>query len=540
MKATTPIIITVAGGFLLFQFWSLYGYVDEKPNSRPNFIIFFADDIGWGDLGANWKENQHVTPNLNKMAEMGMRLTDFHTGSSVCAPSRAALLTGRLGARTGLVTNFIPNSVGGLPRNETILAEVLKENGYRTGMIGKWHLGITEKYHPSSRGFDFYYGLPYSNDMGCVDVPTFNRPMCKPCAKTPSNNTSDVNDVVCQDSNTAVPLYKNRDIVEQPVDLINLGDHYAEKAQQFLSEASQGDEPFFLYVAFAHMHVPHAHAPRFTNSTDVKTVYADTLHEMDDVIGRILSTLHEGGKEDNTMIWFTGDNGPWQSKCEYGGNSGPFLGTWLTTTYGGGCTAKCTTWEAGHREPAIVVWPGHIKPNTTSDALLSSMDVFPTMLKSAGIEMPKYRKYDGIDVANVLQGVSTKAHDVLYHPNSDVTHPIGEIDTIRMGPYKIFWKTGGTGGTSRSCNGKEAPQVSHNPPLVFNLEKDQAESTPITAQTDPDYLKILESAESLRSNIIADIKADNTSKADYSTSPTAYPCCDSTKFMCRCKRDGYF
>lgn len=505
-----------------------YGIGNKKI--RPNFVIFFADDMGWGDLGSNWKLYENVTTNLNGMAKRGMRFTDFHVGASVCGPSRASLLTGRLGLRTGLISNFRPGSLGGLPTNETTLAEVLKTAGYNTGMIGKWHLGLTEKYQPNSRGFDYYYGLPYSNDMGCVDIPVYNRPPQHPCPTKSSEPAEN-------GKQSAVPLYENRDIVEQPVDLINLGDHYASKSEDFILKISESDKPFFLYVAFAHMHLPHAHAPRFSNSTDVHTVYADTLHEMDDIIGRVLTSLDKYGYTDNTLIWFTSDNGPWLGKCQYSGSPGPFLGSWLKKTYGGGSTAKTTTWEAGHREPAIAVWPGRIRPGTVSDALVSSMDIFPTIVNYADAKMPPNRKFDGIDIGSILEGKSNNGHEVLYHPNSGVTHPEGEIDTIRMGSYKVYWKTGGSTGCSKSCDGKIAPEVIHNPPLLFNVEIDPAESTALTEKTEPKYHELLDKAQELKSYIVADIKADNTSVVDYSMGPKGYPCCDSTKFLCRCQRD---
>nr|CAB3223256.1 arylsulfatase G-like [Phallusia mammillata] len=317
--------------FSFIAFWSILpnGLCKEVRHSqknivtseRPNFVILFADDIGWGDFGANWNPNKDVTPNLNNMAEEGLRLTDFHAGASVCTPSRAALLTGRLGLRTGVVQNFNQKSVAGLPLNETTVAKVLKDNGYYTGMIGKWHLGMTQKYHPRSRGFDYYYGLPYSNDMGCVDVPTYNRPECLECPTKKSLFEEifygDQTAVPCGGYFSALPLYEDYGIIEQPANLTELGDHYAEKAQNFIDAASKSGKPFLLYIGFAHMHVPLTHAARFTNSTDVDTIYADTLHELDDVIGRVIKSLKQSGVYDNTLTWFTGDNGPWVMKCPF-------------------------------------------------------------------------------------------------------------------------------------------------------------------------------------------------------------------------------
>nr|XP_006821531.1 PREDICTED: arylsulfatase G-like [Saccoglossus kowalevskii] len=295
---------------------------------NPNFIVLFADDIGWGDLGANWNQHKSNTPNLDTLAKNGIRFTDFHSGASVCTPSRAALLTGRLGLRTGVTHNFQIESVGGLPLNETTFAETFKAAGYRTGMLGKWHLGVNGRYHPSHRGFDYYFGLPYSNDMGCCDNPGYDIPSCAPCPKDRHQmyNQSKYNDLLCYPQ-SALPLYENTTIIEQPVDIFTLSERYADKALEFIENSSQHDQPFLLYVAFAHMHVPLAHRTKFTNSS-TDGIYGDTLRELDDVIGRIVQSVRKANKEQDTLIWFTGDNGSWSVKCQYGGSQGPFLGTW--------------------------------------------------------------------------------------------------------------------------------------------------------------------------------------------------------------------
>lgn len=230
-----------------------YAKVQALVDKKTNFVLLFADDIGWGDFGANWEPNHKFTPSLNALAEQGLRLTDFHSGAAVCTPSRASLLTGRLGLRTGVIKNFVPSSVAGLPLNETIIPEVLRQHGYLNGMVGKWHLGTTKQFHPMSRGFDYYYGLPYSDDMGCVDEIVYNKPMCKQCGKKPS----DTNPKQCYSkTRVALPLYENYTIIEQPADLYTLSDGYSKAADKIITEATTKKQPFFLYVAFAHTHVP--------------------------------------------------------------------------------------------------------------------------------------------------------------------------------------------------------------------------------------------------------------------------------------------
>nr|XP_058904519.1 arylsulfatase G isoform X1 [Kogia breviceps] len=360
----------------------LYPLVDfsssgETRDQKPNFVIILADDMGWGDLGANWAETKD-TANLDKMAAEGMRFVDFHAAASTCSPSRAALLTGRLGLRNGVPRNFAVASVGGLPLNETTLAEVLQRAGYVTALIGKWHLGHHGSYHPNFRGFDYYFGIPYSHDMGCTDTPGYNHPPCPACPRggRPSRGL----EKGCY-SDVALPLYENLNIVEQPVNLSGLAQKYAEKATQFIQWASASGRPFLLYVGLAHMHVPLSRNP-LSAEAGGRRPYSAALREMDSLVGRIKDKVDLTAKN-NTFLWFTGDNGPWAQKCELAGSVGPFTGLWQTRQ--GGSAAKQTTWEGGHRVPALAYWPGRVPANATSTALLSSMETlnhvsaFPVM-----------------------------------------------------------------------------------------------------------------------------------------------------------------
>lgn len=381
-----------------------FSFSGETRGQKPNFVIILADDMGWGDLGANWAGTED-TANLDKMATEGMRFVDFHAAASTCSPSRAALLTGRLGLRNGVTHNFAVTSVGGLPLNETTLAEVLRGAGYVTGMIGKWHLGHHGSHHPSFRGFDYYFGVPYSHDMGCTDTPGYNHPPCPACPRgdRPSRNL----ERDCY-SDVALPLYENLNIVEQPVDLSALAQKYAEKATQFIQQASTSGRPFLLYVALAHMHVPLARTPPSAGSRGQRP-YSASLQEMDHLVGRIKDAVDLVGKN-NTFLWFTGDNGPWAQKCELAGSVGPFTGSWQARQ--GGSPAKQTTWEAGHRVPALAYWPGRVPVNVTSTALLSVLDVFPTVLALAGAPLPRGRSFDGLDVSQVLFGQAQTGHRV--------------------------------------------------------------------------------------------------------------------------------
>eukprot|EP00117_Sycon_ciliatum_P016740 scpid60333/ scgid16040/ Arylsulfatase G len=503
--------------------------------SQPNFIVMFADDTGWGDLGANWPQTTD-TPRLDAMAKSGTLMADWHAGASVCTPSRAALLTGRLGRRTGVIHNFNPTSRGGLPLNETTIAETLKEAGYRTGMIGKWHLGVEGKFHPFYRGFDSYYGLPYSNDMGCTDTPGFNKPMMQPCCKDSKSNIYSADyqrraEAGNCSKSLAVPLYHNATIIEQPVDLETLATRYGDRAEEFIADNST--EPFLLYMAFAHMHVPQNHAKQFDNVSKTGGEFGNTLRELDWTVGRVLDALEKNSKSDNTLVIFTTDNGPWETKCNLTGSKGPFVGEWQRTTGGGGGTGKFTTWEGGHRAPTVVHWPGHVPANRVSHALASSLDIFPTLVSMAGAKMPQNRMYDGLDLTDVLlNGNDSAGHTHLFHPNSGAGKQIGNLTAMRIGQYKIFFETAGTGDChQKSGNGRVG--MYHDPPLIFDLSADIAEAHPLTA-THAQYQTVVSKALKLHSAVLADIATDNTTVVDYGSDAAHKPCCNSNNVCCRC------
>ncbi|XP_077636560.1 arylsulfatase G isoform X2 [Crocuta crocuta] len=477
--------------------------------------------MGWGDLGANWAETKN-TANLDEMAAEGMRFVDFHAAASTCSPSRASLLTGRLGLRNGVTHNFAVTSVGGLPLNETTLAEVLRQDGYITGMIGKWHLGHHGSYHPNFRGFDYYFGIPYSHDMGCTDTPGYNHPSCPACPRgdRPSRNL----ERDCY-TDVALPLYENLNIVEQPVNLTRLAQKYAEKATQFIHHASASGRPFFLYVGLAHMHVPLS-GTRLSTDPRGRGPYGADLREMDNLVGQIKDKVDRTAKE-NTFLWFTGDNGPWAQKCELAGSVGPFTGSWQTRQ--GGSAAKQTTWEGGHRVPALAYWPGTVPANVTSTALLSVLDIFPTVVALAGASLPRDRHLDGVDASAVLFGRSQTGHRVLFHPNSGAAGEYGALQTVRLGPHKAFYVTGG----AKACDGKVGPTQRHEPPVIFNLEDDAAEAEPLE-RGGAEYQRVLPEVREALAGILLDVAGDKTSRADYTRDPSVTPCCDPHRKACRC------
>ena len=522
--------------------------------SQPNFILIFIDDTGWGDYSFN-DPRRTDTPNLHKLATTGMVLTDFHAGASVCTPSRASLLTGRLGLRSGVVSNFGPFSKYGLPMNETTIAELLKSVGYATAMAGKWHLGHRPPHSPLHRGFDRFLGLPMSHDYGCTNHPGYDiscphrlNDVCTP----PQPDLADPS--ICHIGpnnpwNESVPLYDGDTIIEQPVDLTTLSDRYVDFAIDFIrnhtvvaatvnkdkenENEKEKQTPFFVYLPFNHMHVPIGnHRPSFTNTSKDRGVYGDTLLQLDESIGRLVSSLDTFGVQNNTLIILTGDNGAPSDQCEYGGLNVPWNGTWLTNTYkGNGGTGKTTTWEGGHREPGLAVWPTRIQPKATSHATLSALDILPTFAALAGVNLPPHRVIDGVDISNVLFGGAMSAsRSALYHPNSGCEGQIGVVETVRIKEFKAKWRTGGK---CSSCRGSPAPDVYHDPPLIFDLHQDPSEAVPLTTD-DARYEKILSDLKAALKVLHESVVSDNTTVADYTQDISGKPCCNHKNRLCMC------
>ncbi|KAJ8038060.1 Arylsulfatase G [Holothuria leucospilota] len=401
-------------------------------------------------------------------------------------------------------------------------------------MVGKWGLGITPDYHPNSRGFDFYYGLPDSNNHGCSleaggttdpnvcprswsDLPGYNGLHCYPCGS----------DIASRDP--AVPLFHNRIILEQPVNQTSLDFRYAEMAAKFIKH---GSKPFLLYTGLTHMHAPLFHMPEFEGQSQSNSLYGDTLLEMDSTIRTIVEAIKDSGEEENTLVWVVSDNGPDEGQCQFGGSPGPFLGVWQKTEGGGGSASKGTVFEAGHRVPSLVYWPGTIKGGQVSDSLASTMDIYPTMAALANIHLPDKRVYDGVDISELLLGKSIPKR-VLYHPK--VYHADGKprcyLDAVRVGDYKaIFFTEGGR----VDCEGDQGIIQSHSPPLIFNLEEDPMESSPI----DPDstlFRSVLQEVNQAMADIERSIQMDSTPIEEGEFNPCSDPCCNALNVVCRCE-----
>jgi len=313
--------------------------------AAPNIVFILCDDLGFGDLGCYGSRIR--TPNLDRMASEGVRFTNFNSADPVCSPSRAALLTGRYPTRVGVPRVLFPADSGGLNLDETTMADMLKARGYRTMCVGKWHLGRPPSYLPTSRGFDEYFGIPYSNDM-----------------------------------NPRV-LLRNTEVVEETATLETLTGRYTEQATKFIG-ASRGS-PFFLYMPHTFPHIPLAAPQRFRGKSP-EGLYGDVVEEIDWSVGEVLRSLKQNGLEQNTLVMFSSDNGPW-----YQGSPGKLRGR------------KSTTYEGGVREPFIARWTGRIPMGRVANALASMMDIFPTVARLCSGAMPA-KPLDGIDIWPLLHG----------------------------------------------------------------------------------------------------------------------------------------
>lgn len=390
--------------FLLIQCFYSFG-------QKPNIVYIFADDLGYGDLSCYGAKDIN-TPNIDQIAKKGIKFTEFYSASSVCSPSRAALLTGRYPQRMGINTVFFPESFTGIPDTEITIPEILKEKGYATGIVGKWHLGHHYQYLPLQQGFDEYFGIPYSNDMESVVYMRGNE----------------------------VESYK----VKQQY----ITKTYTKEAQKFITKNK--DNSFFLYIAHSMPHVPLYASEEFIG-TSKRGLYGDVVQELDWSVGQILKSLREHGILENTLIVFSSDNGPWLAMKEDGGSAGDLR------------EGKTFTFDGGMKVPTVAMWKNRIPQGIINTEVASQMDWFPTIANITGSSIPKGLVIDGLDISKVLTDKGNRK-------NSDLLFLDGkQLQGYRSGQWKVKLPYKGFRGN------KWKQFVKAHDTLLFNLNTDPGE-----------------------------------------------------------------
>ncbi len=390
---------------VLSLFFSLSSCTKGKNKSLPNIIIIYADDMGYGDLGS-FGAKGFDTPVLDKMAAEGMRFTDFYSVQAVCSASRAGLLTGCYPNRIGISGALMPWSRKGLDDDEMTIAELLKQKDYATGIVGKWHLGWQKQFLPLQHGFDFYLGLPYSNDMWPVDYD--GTPVTKESPKP------------WKSKYPPLPLYENNEITDTIENLDEqalLTTRYTQAAVDFIQKNQ--DKAFFLYFAHSMPHVPLGVSDKFRGKSE-QGMYGDVIMEIDWSLGCLLKTLKETGNDKNTLVIFTSDNGPWLNFGNHAGSAGGLR------------EGKGTSFEGGQKEPCIMWWPGIIPGGETCNEICATIDILPTIASITGTRLSD-NIIDGVDISSLLRGdKNARPRNKLYY-----YYQKNALEAVRKGKWKL-------------------------------------------------------------------------------------------------------
>ena len=378
----------------------------DPVSKTPNIVLIFMDDLGFGDIGT-YGATGYNTPHLDKMSQEGMRFTNFYAAQAVCSASRAGLLTGCYPNRIGISGALFPNSKKGLNTNEITIAEMLKDKGYATAIFGKWHLGDAQPFLPLQHGFDEFTGLPYSNDMWPVDYEG------KAISDTSNWRKKAFPPLPLIEGNEKI---REIQTLEDQAELTTI---YTEKAVDFI--AKNKGNPFFLYVPHSMPHVPIAVSDKFKGKSKIG-LYGDLMMELDWSVGQIMKALRDNGLDDNTLVIYTSDNGPWLNFGNHAGSSGGLR------------EGKGTSWEGGQREPCIMRWPGVIPESSICNNIASTIDILPTVSAVVGAKLPNH-KIDGVNIMALLRGEeNANPRDHLYY-----YYGRNNLEAVRKDNWKLVF-----------------------------------------------------------------------------------------------------
>ncbi|XP_010334463.2 steryl-sulfatase [Saimiri boliviensis] len=564
---------------LLFFLWE----AESHAASRPNIILVMADDLGIGDPGCYGNKTLR-TPNIDRLASEGVKLTQHLAASPLCTPSRAAFMTGRYPVRSGMASHSLPGvflftaSSGGLPTNEITFAKLLKDQGYSTALIGKWHLGMSCHsktdfcHHPLHHGFNYFYGISLTNLRDCkpgegsvfirgfrklVFIPlqiigvallTLAALSCLGLLRVPLGIFFSLLFLAALILTLFLGflhyfrplncfLMRNYEITQQPMSYDNLTQRLTAEAAQFIQRNTE--TPFLLVLSYLHVHTALFSSKEFASKSK-HGVYGDAVEEMDWSVGQILNLLDELKLANNTLIYFTSDQGAHveevSSKGEiHGGSNGIYKG------------GKATNWEGGIRIPGILRWPRVIHAGQKIDEPTSNMDIFPTVAKLAGAPLPEDRIIDGHDLMPLLEGKSQRSdHEFLFHYcnaylNAVRWHPQNSTSIWKAFLFTPNFDPVGSNGCFSThvcfCSGNYVTH--HDPPLLFDISKDPRERNPVTPATEPRFheiLKVMQEAADRHTKTLPEVP-NQFSWDNFFWKPWLQLCCPSSGLSCQCDRE---
>lgn len=553
--------------------------VSLGDSGRPNFILLMVDDLGIGDLGC-YGNTTLRTPNIDQLAQEGVKLTHHIAAASLCTPSRAAFLTGRYPIRSGVVGDARPGvflfnaASGGLPSQEFTFAKIAKQQGYETALIGKWHLGLNCEssddhcHHPSVHGFSYFFGIPLTNLRDCLPghstvfqiqkyvpyqtlaivlvsavllhcsgVATFRRGLILSLLALSVIAVGLMTGFIAMIPYFNCVLMRDHRVVEQPFAPENLTQRMTHEAADFIERNSA--KPFLLFFSFLQVHTAMFASAAF-RGTSRHGIYGDAVHEVDWSVGQIMQTLDRLKLTENTLVYLTSDQG---AHLEEISATGDVHRGWNGIYKAG----KATSWEGGIRVPGILRWPGSIPAGREIDEPTSNMDLFPTVVQLSGASVPKDREIDGHDLMDLLQGkVDSSNHEFMFH------YCNAHLNAVRWHPrnsssvWKAFYFTPNFWPENETacfhtlvCFCTPEYVTYHDPPLLFDLSRDPSETTPMTPDTEPNFHSILavmkEAAEAHRRSVKPVER--QMSVWNLMWKPWLQPCCSTLTQFCQCQQD---